>query len=537
MQDVNSRTDLLSDFIPYAEPPKYGLIDMTGTVVVTPTWDEARILSPDWVWIRVGSKVGLADKTGHIHITPAWDSLDILTVRSGSLAEDGKTVLVGDNGTRILSPWVRVRAGDKTSILRTDGTPAIPDTLVGADYIDFYGPDHVAIRQVDAQGGVLLSLYEPATGTQVKFPTADKLLWNWNESAYGVIWMQEKVSGLWHLMGRNGQDLGHTQPAIEIPTGWGFVEKRARLHKPDGWIFIGPDGKPISAEKWEQVSEFKEGRAAVSRGGKWGFIELNGSLLTEVIYEEVRDFNQGLAVVKQDGLWGFIGLDGKLACEIVYEEVRDPSRRLAAVKEGGLWGYIDLEGQIQIVPVWDEAGDFFQWFGEPGPGDAPGSEPFLDIAEVKIKGAAALIGRDGALIVDPRTPELAKAGAAYVNGNEELIVMRKGADLAIVKRDWAESGNLKASSRRNATAPLEVSPARGWKISDEALTAAAKAESENRWGDSWALINEADWILRDETGGVLSDSNWSLPWYDSKPDPFGQSLLPARTHEGKYGLL
>jgi len=530
MADVNSRADLLSDFIPHAAPPKYGLIDMTGKVLVPPTWDEARILSPDWVWFRLGGKRGLADKTGRIVIPPEWDELDILHVRSGSLAEDGKTALVGSSGTTILSPWVMVKRDGKSSILRTDGTPAVPETMTGVEYVDFYGPDHVVLREVDAQGGVMLMIHEPATRRTRRFPAAAKLLWNWNSALHGFIWLQTKDTLVWALKGKDGKDYAHTQPEIEIPTGWGFVEGRARLHKPDGWIHIEADGKPISAQKWEQIRDFREGRAAVSRAGKWGFIDLKGTVVGELVYDEVRDFNEGLAAVRQAASWGFLALNGVLASEMKYEYVRDLERGLAAVKVGGRWGYVDGQGLQVIEPVWDEAENFFAWEGEP---DA-GVTPSLDVAEVKIKGAAALIGRDGALIVDPRTPSLTRDDAAYINDKEQLIVMQKGGLAAVTKRSFPPTP--KGHPRLYYKVAVDVSPALQWQWSDAALKSAVDALANNDWR-SMQSLQATTWRLVNETGETIAEGDWGQPWYDQEIDPFAGELISARSLEQKYGLI
>lgn len=531
MRDVNSRTDLLTDFIPYAAPPKYGLIDMTGKLLVPPTWDEARILSPDWVWFRLGGKCGLADKTGRITIPPAWDELIVLSVRSGSLAEDGKTALVGSGGTPILSPWVRVKNGDKTLILRTDGTPAIPDTMPDAQYVDFYGPNHVVLREVDAQGVATLMVHEPATRGTTRFPAAAKLLWNWNTALHGFIWLQAKDTLAWVLKGKDGEDYAHTQPAIEMPGFWGFVEGTGRLHKPDGWVHIGADGKPISAEKWEQVRDFREGRAAVSRAGKWGFIDLKGALVGELIYDEVRDYKQGLAAVNQAGQWGFLALNGVPATELKYEYVRDLERGLAAVKVNGRWGYVDGQGRMVIEPVWDDAENFFAWQGEP---DA-GVTPSLDVAEVKIRGTAALIGRDGTLIVDPRMPTLTRDGAAYVNDKEQLIVMQKAGGAAVTPRIFPPTPQ--GHSRLYFKVAVDVSPAFQWQWSDAALKSVVDALAKDDWRSLYSLRGTTTWKLVNETGKIVADGDWGEPWYDSKVDPFAEGLISARTREQKYGLI
>ncbi|MEO6755188.1 MAG: WG repeat-containing protein [Chthoniobacteraceae bacterium] len=478
MPEADSASDLMSDFIPYVPPPKYGLIDSTGKIVAEPAWDEARILSPDWVWIRVGTKCGLADSAGKIHVRPEWDELDVLPVDSGSLGEDRKSVLIGRKGTGFLSPWIRVKDGGKAKILRTNGQPAVPDSL-GAEYVDFYGPAHVVIKQRDGQGNILWSVYEPATGDQVKFPTASTFRWNWNEAMAGVLWIKDKTTSEWRLMGKRGNDFGHSQPEKEDPAGWGFMQGRAFLHKADGWVFVDTGIKPISPDKWEEVRDFSEGRAAVRRDGKWGFIGRDGKLLTAPTWDGVQDFGRGLA----------------------------------AVQKGRRWGYVDLDGKPVIEAVWDAATSFKKWRGEQGDGPA-GSEPFMDVAEVEVNSAAALIDRTGALIVDPSQRRITREVGAVVNGKDRLIVMKNGEAVTLVKRLW---DNIAISYDEHGRG---VSPTRAW-----ARMAGAAGASES------------DWALVDESGKPLTKPEWGSPWYDGKADPLAEGLLTARTKEQKYGLL
>lgn len=472
MPGVNRRSDNLADFVPYATPPKYGLIDLTGNVIVTPTWEEVKILSPDRVWIKVDGKCGLANGRGQILIEPKWEELEVLEVDTGSLAEDGTTILLGQSGKPILSPWVRVRDQKTTSYLRDGGSPAIPDSMPNATFVDFYDRERIVIREPVAEGGELLSIFHPATGGKRTFPAAAKLRWNWNTANLGFVWMQSKETLRWYLRGRNGEDYGHSQPEPEKPEGWGFIEGRARLHVEGDWFHIATDGKAISAERWEEANDFSEGRAAVKRAGKWGYVGLDGAIVTEPIYDEVLDFSEGLAAVKIEERWGFI----------------DPA------------------GTMVIAPVWDEAQSFARWHGEAEDGSA--DTPYLEVAEVKINGAAAMIGRDGSLIIDPRLPRLSKDGSAYGNGTGQWIVMKVGGSVTVVPRQWK-------ANDQSWRPYLETSPARRWE--------------PNGGSDAWSLI--------DETGKVLSEGEWARPSYDVKTDPFSEKLISARNAEGKYGLV
>ncbi len=477
MPQVSSRADLMSDFIPHAAPPKYGLMDINGKVLVPPTWDEAEVVSPDWVWFRLGGKCGLADKTGRIHIQPVWDELEVLPVRSGGLAEDGKSILIGwERGTPILSPWVKVKQAGQTSILRlSDAKPVFPGTLTNAEFVDFHGTKHLVIRQPDATAGVIYSLFDPQAGRQTRFPDAARMIWNWNTATAGLLWQQHRTTQRWHLMREDGSDTGHTQPDLEKPYGWGFIETLGRLHDAGGWFFIGPDGKPISPEKWEDARDFSGGLAAVMRGQKWGFI----------------------------------GLDGRLVTELIYDEVRDVSRGLAAVLQADRWGYLDASGKPAIPFIWDAAESFFTWKGEP----EGNVTPELDVAVVSFNNSQALIDREGRLIIDPGQSMLKREGAAFVNGTDQLIVMQKAGKADVVVRKWQVSTNT--SRWRSPDDPVEVSPARRW---------------QKELGGH-ALV--------DENGTVLTPkSGFAPPRASSGPDAFALgNLLSSKGPSERNGLI
>jgi WG containing repeat len=450
-----------------------------------------------------------------------WDYLHVMTVDSGTLEEDGKSIFVGQGGKEILSPWVRVKLGEKVSILQLNGQPAVPESLAGAEYVDFYGTQHVVITQPLGADGKLWSLYEPGTGKQTKFPDAATFRWNWNEVAAGALWMKDKTTARWHLMHMDGSTYGHSQPEAEKPDGWGFIEGRGLLHKAEGWHFIDPAGKDISPERWEEARNFSEGLAAVRRAGKWGFMDL----------------------------------DGKWAIPSVWEEVGDFSRGLAAVRRGAYWGYLDTRGTLAIEPVWDEANAFRPWKGEPGP---DGKVPVLDVAEVKMKGftydaaggrfsahravadpfaqgkqtapaAAALIDRSGRLIVEPASWNLWEEDFGYVVSRHFTVNtysdenIRKPYAEVIVKWQGTTPNTATRSWRTRFDTQVPVySPALGWKQ-------AAPEDGVWRRGLPWQLV--------DETGKPLTEAVWNEPYYSARMDEFAPGLIHARSMDQKYGLL
>ncbi|MBP9225988.1 MAG: WG repeat-containing protein, partial [Verrucomicrobiales bacterium] len=303
------------------------------------------------------------------------------------------------------------------------------------------------------------------------------------------------------------------------------------LHNEGGWFHIGTDGKPISGEKWEEAQDFAEGRAAVKRAGKWGYIGLDGAMITEPTYEEANDFSRGLAAVKLEGRWGFINPAGEPVIAAIWDEVTAP--------------------ESEAVP------GFYRWFGEAGAEDPPVEPPYLDVAQVKINGAAALIGRDGRLIIDPRLPEVPREGDAYLNGEDQMIVMRWGNGVGLEKREWYAWSDLAWLENDE---PFQISPAFRWQVREQDYekarelakqTAAIWDEvrgsgAENRGArirQFWKTdglgqnLDQANWVLINQMGKPLSEGNWIRPKVNRTSDPFSGGLIHARGQNDKYGLI
>ncbi len=540
MPDVNPAADFSSDYIPYALPPKYGLIDTAGKVLAEPQWDEVRILSPDWVWVRAGAKCGLADKTGKVVIPPEWDELEVLAVDSGSLAENGERVILGAAGQRILSPWVRARDGKKAAILRTDGKEAlrlvagegesplaldleaetsVPEELAGAEYVDFYGPDRLMLRKRDGDSGWLWYLYEPATRDLVVFKDADTFRWNWNSAAQEVIWMLDSATSDWLLMDRRGGYLRHKQ--TPRPDGWGFQDGRALLEKPGGRVFVDRTGKVLPGGPWEQARDFSEERAAVMKKGKWGFIDTGGKLVAEPEWEEVRDFELGLAAVKaENGWWGFIGPDGK------------PT----------------------IPPVWNEVGRFAR-IGTDPTGKIHGQE--RDVVPVMFNSVWGCIDRTGALVVDPKHFE-PTADLRPLFHDEGLTASRYPRRVASWRMDDIDS-KATAVWGFSGLPVVAWSPADGegrrvdWRrLQGEPRYEAIYSDDKSPVLEDGSPVSVSSWRHMNKYFGMLpfvgvpsesksafpQQKKWGEPWYDAyRLDPFSGGRIPARTPEQKYALL
>jgi len=487
VRHINPQINPYADRIPYAEPPKYGLLNLQLGTQSPLVWDEARILSPQRVRIKVDGKFGLVNERAEVMIEPEWDELSVLPVRSASLAADGENLLFGlikrraTDDTPLISPWLRVRRGDDILFIRETGESTIPPSMPGAEYLDFYGPDHVVLIERNEDGGELRSLYEPATDTILPFPGAKRLHYNWNMARHRLIWQLVEQGGeeVWHLSNLNVRT-GITMPAEMEPLGWGFIDGIALLWQQDGFAFVRTDASLLSPDRWVDARDFSEGRAAVKRDGMWAFIGTDGLPTTEFEFEETQDFNQGLAAVRQGDAWGFINPDGTWA----------------------------------VAPAFSHATSFTIWHGEATDDDR--DPPALAVAHVRRNGSDLLIDRNGAMLVDIPEGSIGNRfnpnHRSYTNQTillDSYSLIRKGGATRVVRRELNTDGP-------HHTRDQIISQTR-----------------------TWRMIDRIGWMPHDEEGKPLGTETWSSPPYQASrnPDPFANGMIQTANHTRSLGLL
>lgn len=175
---------------------------------------------------------------------------------------------------------------------------------------------------------------------------------------------------------------------------------------------FGRDGRPLSDEVFDSVSDISENLVAACRhGGQCGYLDASARRWAiPARFKNVEPFAQGLAAASLDGkAWGFISANGEyvIASRFDAQGPATEADTIGPFAEGlapagckGRWGFIDRQGAWAVRPLYRLTEGFHDGFGT-----------------VALASGEAHIRRDGTPIdfaaseIDPAPVEEAPCGA------------------------------------------------------------------------------------------------------------------------------
>jgi hypothetical protein len=375
--DVAVELDSLDHPFPYPGPSRYGLATPDGKILLEPNWDRVEPHDSGMTLVWKEGRVGVVNKAGRLVLQPEWDSIWI-TENNLLRAKRDKTKLV----------------------FNSQGAPVIPEEMPDSQYVDFYGTGCIT-KTKRPDKSTLWSLCDPATGAPVHFENAARVYWNRSMAENGVLWIEERDSGQWSLIRRDGTPLGIRQDTK--PEMWTLTEGLARHTKEDATVaFTDTNGVELASQPWDDARNFQNGLAAVMTDGKWGFIDKTGKLVIPAIWDDAGDFqNIGTesapllrAIVTMDETQGLLDAKGNMIGKLRWDRIDrfqnvGQSRWLAIVHSGANQGFVDGNGTVVVEPEWEKIGEFRDY----------GSGRWL--AEAHRNGKVGFLDATGRMVLEP----------------------------------------------------------------------------------------------------------------------------------------
>jgi hypothetical protein len=253
---------------------KHGFIDLTGRMVIPPTFDFAWQFSEGHASAWQNGRAGFIDRSGRFVIPARFEYAKAFHEGLAEIQLGGLWGFVSTDGQLAIQPQF-----EETRWFSEGRAPVRIDGRWG--YVD--------------KSGVIVI---PAQYRQASL----------FEKGRALVQLEKE----WFAIDRNGGRTSRDPDDL-------IAEQRSGK-----WGFVTPDGNVAVNFRYDGVQPFSEGLAAVLIGERWGFIDRRGRIVIPPQFEDgwatppggarggppIGSFREGLAAVYKDGSWQFIDAKG-----------------------------------------------------------------------------------------------------------------------------------------------------------------------------------------------------------------------------------
>ena len=327
---------------------KYGFIDKTGKIVVEPQFDWVGEFSDGLARVELDGKCGFIDKTGKMVIELQFDDADSFSDGLARVELDGKYGFIDKTGKMVVGPrfdWVD-DFSEGMSVVTLDGKVGFADKsgrLIIPQFDGAYGfSEGLACVEIDGKYGFI-----DKTGKMVIEPRFDLA------SSFSNALASVGLDGKYGIIDRTGKMVIEPQFDDAEVLSNGIV----RVVLAGKYGFVDKTGKMVIEPQFDWAEDFSEDMSVVTLDGKVGFADKSGRLIIPQ-FDEAYSFSEGMASVEIDGKYGFIDKTGKMVIEPQFDWADRFSEGLASVELAGKYGFIDKTGKMIIKPQFDMA-DYF----------------------------------------------------------------------------------------------------------------------------------------------------------------------------------
>jgi len=305
---------------------RYGYMDKSGKVVISPQYDMANAFSEGLAAVKIGDLWGVIDQEGQLVISPRYQSAGsfvegLAPVKSGErwgyINSEARTVIKFkfDEASKFYNGLAFVKVKDKWGWVNTSG-----DVIVAPQYDDIRVPnDGMVPVKIHGKWG-----YADGKGRMIISPRFDHV----NRSFYEGL-SCASINGKYGFINKTGEFV--IQPQFESCSR--FQEGLAPILE-DKAGFIDNTGRFVIGKQYQGVWLFSEGRAPIKLNYHWGYINKMGEITIKPIFDNAHEFSRGLAKVATNSC---------ISNETTQpdKDDHDPKWR---------WSYIDTTGNV----VWTE---------------------------------------------------------------------------------------------------------------------------------------------------------------------------------------
>jgi len=321
-----SKEDSNANLYPLKISNKYGYINNTGEVIISPQFDVAWPFSDGLALVEINNNYGYINEEGKIKIPPTFDG-------AGSF-ENG-FASVRNNGN-----WGHIdTAGNIITPIKYEFVSHFENGLarVSKRHSKYKYSDRWKCKYgfTNTLGEIVID---------IKYSYANKF----SEGLAGV-----EINNKWGYIDTNENIV--IDPKFE--NAHDFQEGLAAVKLDNKWGFINKGGDIVIEPEFVGAKEFSEGLCTVSIKSydDYGVIDTLGNWIINPIYDYVGSFSEGYFRVKINDKWGFIDKSGSFVINPIYNSVGNFENGISQVSLNGKDFYIKRTGEKITITHTDKA--------------------------------------------------------------------------------------------------------------------------------------------------------------------------------------
>jgi len=287
---------------------KYGFIDRSGKIVITPQYEEASGFHEGLSMVRVRGKYGFIDQKGGIAVKPLFDDWLPFSEGLAAVKVGRKWGYVGASGQVVIQPQFDFTLGFSEGLARVE---------LGKKS-----------GYIDKSGKIVFQIDGFASGFSEQLAAVNSLSMK-NQKAFFIDHSgKQAFQGEFSMVG----DFGDGMAAVERDEKWGYIDRTGNV--------------VIPFQRWSPWGKFSEGLAVVFVPKGVKYIDKAGKDAITGKFVRAEPFSEGLAAVQLK-----VGDD-------TASRTDTPAGTVLMFKAGVKYGYIDKTGAMVIPPQFEKAGKF-----------------------------------------------------------------------------------------------------------------------------------------------------------------------------------
>lgn len=335
--------------LPVLRSGKWGYIDKTGAIVISPQFDAANFFYEGRAAIRVKDLWGYIDTSGRMAVPPRF--------ALPSRFSDGLASVRWKNrdSTKEISGYIDTTGRVVITCDAADPDRHLTASRCGRAFSGGYSAEAIEVFRC---------LDEP--GNPKEYPCKAKLIdrWGYYDKTGNLAIPGPFASGTGRFVDGLAAVARHGDPTVGFINFSGsfvipprfeqagfFSEGLAAVRTATGWGFIDPAGRVVIESRFQSVSEFSEGMAAARLNSSWGYIDRTGRMVVDPQFREAAGYSEGLAAVCCDEeKTRYIDVSGRWAFDATFSGNSRAGRYIdgvALVETGAsVLAYIDRNGRV-----------------------------------------------------------------------------------------------------------------------------------------------------------------------------------------------